>query len=188
MAESVTVDKASWLRAMNAEAEKNREARKETERGGVAAIKEGKYKEGAMTLYGAQVPWLQPLVLGAGSYALATMKVVTDIQVFKDHWWLRPLVMLGLGIWLQRRGHLWAAGLIASSSALFYQLYEAERDRKAKEEKKPASGVDDAGHPWAQEGRWVRTDTGGWALEPHRDHGAGERMAHRLWQEEHARR
>ena len=191
MAESVTVDKKSWLRAMNAEAEKNREARKETERGGVAAIKEGKYKAGAMTLYGAQVPWLQPLVLGAGTYALATMKAVTDIQVFKDHWWLRPLVILGIGLWLQRRGHAWAAGLIASGSALFYQLYEAEQDRKAKEEKKPAkttSGVDDAGYPWAQEGRWVRTDTGGWALEPHRDHGTGERIAHRLWQEEHARR
>jgi hypothetical protein len=182
--EMVTVDANSWRRAMNAEAEKRKEAaaeRRAQERGGITSIKQGRYKEGGLAIVGAQLPWLQPILLGGGLYALATMKAVTDIGVFKDHWWLRPLVILGIGIYLQRQGHVWAESVIASGSALLYQLYE---EHKAKEEKKPASGPEDVGYPWAQEGRWERTPNGGWALQP--PHGAGRRIAHRLFEEERA--
>jgi hypothetical protein len=196
----VTVNESTYDRNKR-DAEKFREheraLRQQGETAGIAALRAGKKGEGLMLVGGANAPALQSVIAGAGVYWLASSDFTKDIQVFKDHWWLKPLLIMGLGYWLWRRNNPWASAILASGSALFAQAWKSRP-----ESKKETSGPDEAGwwaegewhpheRPWlerdyAERGRWVETPAGGRVFMIDGPNArAAERMAERIF--EHAR-
>jgi hypothetical protein len=172
-------------------------AREGAERAGVKALKEGRKGEGLKLIGGANAPALQAIFGGAALYYLATGDWFANVQTFKDHWYLKPLLVIGIGYWLWRRQSTWAMALLSAGAALFVQAWKQEQDRKKKaEDAKKAggtntSGVDDAGRwDWSDDtygrGRWVETPSGGRA---YMTEGSGARAAERVAERvfEHAR-
>lgn len=166
-------------------------ARKKTEEEGVAAWKEGRKGE-ALKLFGsANAPAIQALLGGAGLFFLGTTEWL-NIQVFKDHWYLKPLIVLGIGLILWRRANSWAGVFLSAGAAMFMQALMKEQERKKRDEKAgTTSGVDDAGgFDWSDDtygrGRWIETPSGGRA---YMTEGAGARAAERIAERvfEHAR-
>jgi hypothetical protein len=179
--------------------------RQEGEAAGVRAYKEGKKGEALMLVGGANAPALQAVIGGAAVYWLAGSDFTKDIQVFKDHWWLKPLLIIGLGYWLWRKGNPWAAAILSSGAALFVAAWQSRSEAK-KDAKKEAAGPEEAGwwhdgewreHEWRERpwwerdhyerGRWVETPSGGRAfIAEGPATRAAERMADRIFFE-HAR-
>jgi hypothetical protein len=133
---------------------------------------------------------------------------VNKIDVFRDHWWLKPLLTLAVGWWLWRKGNPWAMTVLALGAALFVKAYldheEAEKAKKAQAQKTPASGpyFDEAGavagygYPGAYgapaygtsaygapAGRWIRTAQGTdmWLPEGQR-HDLADDLAGRIYE------
>jgi hypothetical protein len=171
-------------------------ARDEAERAGVTAWKEGRKGEGLKLMGGANAPVLQAIFGGAAIYYVAMSEWFANIQVFKDHWYLKPLLIIGIGYWLWRRQSPWAMALLSGGAALFVQAWKEEQAKKknkeAKKEGTNTSGFDDdAGRwDWSDDtygrGRWVETPNGGRA---YMTEGAGARAAERIAERvfEHAR-
>ena len=81
--------------------ELTRTHREQGEAASAAAYKAGKKGEALMMLGTANAPALQAVIAGGGLYWLAVSDFTKNIQVFKDHWWLKPLLIMGgaLGAW-----------------------------------------------------------------------------------------
>jgi hypothetical protein len=169
-----------------------RSHREHGEAAGLAAYKAGNKREALMLVGGANAPAIQAVIAGAGVYWLATSDFTKDIQVFKDHWWLKPLIVVGTGYWLWRKGHPWAVALLSSGAALFVGAW-----RSRPESKKEAAGPEEAGwwregerreeRPWwerdyYERGRWMETPGGGrvFVIDGPSSR-AAERMAERVF-------
>jgi hypothetical protein len=183
--------------------ELNKAHRERGEAAGVAAYKAGKKGEALMLMGGANAPALQAVIAGAGLYWLAVSDFTKNIQVFKDHWWLKPLLIVGGGYWLYRKGSPWAAAIMSTGAALFVQAWKARPESKdtAKDETKGPD--EEAGwwhegewrgreRPWGERdyyerGRWVESPNGGrvFVIDGPSSR-AAEHMAERIF--EHARR
>lgn len=188
----VTIPEKDYDRLKKAETKARADAklaRDDAERAGVTAWKEGRKGESLKLIGGANAPVLQAIFAGAASYFLATSEWFDKIGVFKDHWWLKPLLMLGLGYYFWRRQSPWASPLLAAGAALFAQAWKS---RPAAKKDNTTQGVDDdAGRfDWSDDtygrGRWVETPSGGRA---YMTEGAGARAAERIAERvfEHAR-
>jgi hypothetical protein len=195
----ITIKERDYNRLKEAEAKARadaKQARQEAERAGVTAWKEGRKGEGLKLMGGANAPALQAIFGGAALYYLATGDWFANVQSFKDHWYLKPLLVIGVGYWLWRRGSSWAMALLSAGAALFVQAWKQEQERKKEEEARKkggttTSGFDDAGRfDWSEDtygrGRWVETPNGGRA---YMTEGAGARAAERIAERvfEHAR-
>jgi hypothetical protein len=175
-------------------AEYAKNARTHTEHAGVTAWKEGRKGEALKLLGGANAPMFQAILGGAGLYYAGTSDWFSNIQVFKDHWYLKPLLVLGIGFWLWRKGNAWAGVFLSAGAALFVQaLKEDQRKRRDEEARKGGtntSGVDTGAFDWSDDtyghGRWIDTPSGARA---YMTEGAGARAADRIAERvfEHAR-
>ena len=142
------------------------------EQAGMEKWREGD-KKGALGIFaGSHAVVLESFLAGGGLYYLSQLQSVKDIELFKNNWWLKGLLMLGLGYYLWRRGSAWASAIIASAAATLVQAYnERDKDKKPAASAAPASGFDweDAGHE-------------DWRLpEGHRRERIGERIAGRVY-------
>lgn len=196
----ITIKERDYNRLKEAEAKARadaKHAREEAERAGVTAWKEGRKGESLKLMGGANAPALQAIFGGAALYYLATGDWFANVQSFKDHWYLKPLLVIGVGYWLWRRQNSWAMALLSAGAALFVQAWKQEQARKKKEEEAKkqggttTSGFDDAGRfDWSEDtygrGRWVETPSGGRA---YMTEGSGARAAERIAERvfEHAR-
>ena len=196
----VTVNEATYDR-LKRDAEAYREQarlhRQQGEAAGAAAYKAGRKGEALMLVGGANSPALQAVIAGAGIYWLASSDFTKDIQLFKDHWWLKPLIVMGGGYWFWRKGYAWGPAALSSGAALFVAAWKNRPDAK-----RETAGPDEAGwwqgnewhehrRPWLDQdtyelGRWVETPSGGRVfLTEGQGARAAERMAERIF--EHAR-
>jgi hypothetical protein len=174
----VVVSESQWRRWANDRA-KHREALRGGERAGWETVKSGKVGKGALMIGGANAPVLQSIFAGAAIYAVATSKWFEDMQFLKDHWYVKPLLILGLGYLLFRRGSPWAAAVISTGAALFVQAWK-ERPKDGK----PA----ETHGPEDETGRWewqAHEPRGSWQLGANGDRnwreGAGHAMADRVF-------
>ncbi len=111
--------------------------------------KDGRKGEAIFSLAKGSTPFVQPVLGGAAIYYIATGKWFDNIQVFKDHWWLKPLVILGLGWWLLKKASPWAQAVLAGGAAMFVQAWKARPSSDSSD----SSGPGEAGAPlydWSQ--------------------------------------
>jgi hypothetical protein len=147
---------------------------------------------------------LRTAVAGMAIYYAATSDWFDKIELFRDHWWLKSVVVMALGYWLYQRQSQWAGPVIAAGAAMFVEAWrtrpvDATKAAKAKADAPKAKtdtttqGPDeDAGHwdwvddTYGRRGRWVETPNGGrsYITQGHGAH-AAERIAERVF--EHAR-
>ena len=122
-------------------------AREQAEKAGVAAWKAGRKGEGLMLMGGANAPMLQAVFTGAALYWAATGDWFNKITLFKEHWWLKPLLALAFGYWLFRRQSPWAGPALATAAALFVQAWKA-RPESRKDKGRDTQGPDDDAGRW----------------------------------------
>jgi hypothetical protein len=164
--------------------------REQGEAAGIAAIRAGRKKEGLMAIGGANAPAIQAVIAGAGLYWLAVSDFTKNLPLFKDHWWAKPLAILGGGYWLYRKGNPWAVSIMSTGAALFVAAWKTRP-----ESKEEAKGPEEAG--WWREGasgepdyhdagRWLEAPSGArvFAVDAPSSR-AAERMAERIF--EHAK-
>lgn len=192
----ITITQRDYNRLKEAEAQARADAksmREGAERSGIRAWKEGRKGEGLKLLGGANAPALQAVFGGAALYYIASGDWFSNMQVFKDHWYLKPLLILGIGYWFWRRQSPWAMALLSAGAAMFVQAWKEVQGKKKNERKdNTTQGVDDdAGRwDWSEDtygrGRWVETPSGSRA---YMTEGAGARAAERIAERvfEHAR-
>jgi hypothetical protein len=228
MANDVTISGSQYKRLQEAEALVKAEAKIEREMAGPgewlmareeakvdahlthgkgwAGIKERYRAEGAKPiLIDAGKAALRTVFAGAAIYYIATSDYLDKISVFRDHWWLKSLVVMALGYWLLRRQSPWAAAVLAAGAAMFVEAWRtrpsakdaAAKDAAAKNALAKKDGTtqgpdDDAGRwdwvddTYGRHGRWEETPHGGrsYVTQGHGAHSA-ERIAERVFQ--HAR-
>jgi len=75
---------------------------------------------------------------GAGAVIalLANIDSVKKSKEVKDHWWLLPVGVVGIGYMLRKRRHAYAGAVVAVGGALFALAYAAQKE--AEEAKKKA--------------------------------------------------
>lgn len=138
---------------------------------------------------------LQTVFAGAAIYYVATGDWFSKMAVFRDHWWLKPLVVMGLGYWLLRQKSSWAGALLAAGAAMFVEAWRARPVAAPPPPKKVATtegpdaeagGWDWVDDTYGRRGRWVETPNRGrtYVTEGHGAQ-AAERIAERVF--EHAR-
>lgn len=164
-------------------------AREQAERAGMSAWKAGRKGEGLKLMGGANAPALQAAFTGAALYYVATGEWFNKIQLFQEHWWLKPLLVLGYGYWLWRRQSSWAFAVLSAGAAMFVQAWKARPS--AKKDNTTQGPDDEAGRwDWSEDtygrGRWIETPHGGHA---YLTEGSGARSAERIAERvfEHAR-
>lgn len=195
----ITIPEKDYDRLKRAETQARADAklaREHAEHAGVTAWKAGRKGEGLKLLGGANAPALQAILGGAGLYYAASSDWFGNIKAFKDNWFLKPLLVIGIGLWLWRRQSTWAGVFLSAGAAMFMQALKEEQERKKRDEEAKAkggttSGVDDTGRfDWSEDtygrGRWVDTPSGARA---YMTEGAGARAADRIAERvfEHAR-
>jgi len=135
---------------------------------------EGKAKagrKGEAVVFGlkSHEPVLQSVFTGAAVYWLATSDWFDGIDVFKDNWFLKPLIVLGLGYWLFKKGSPFGTALLTAGAVLFMQGWKTrpKGEKKGKKQDATAEGVDEAGrYDWSADtygagGEWAPTPSGG---------------------------
>lgn len=138
---------------------------------------------------------LQTVFAGAAIYYVATGDWFNKISLFRDHWWLKSLVVMGLGYYLLRQKSPWAGALLAAGAAMFVQAWRARPGAKTDPAKPDGTtqGPDEEAGRWdwvddtyGRRGRWAETPNGGRTYVT-AGHGAqtAERIAERVF--EHAR-
>jgi hypothetical protein len=195
----VTISESHYNKLKEAESKARAEAklvREEAERAGLTAWKAGRKGEGLKLMGGANAPALQAVFAGAAIYYVATGDWFSKIELFKEHWWLKPLLVLGIGYWLWRRQSPWAYAVLSAGAAMFVQAWKARPESKKDGAKKDGTtqGPDDeAGRwDWSEDtygrGRWIDTPHGGQAyLTEGAGARAAERIAERVFEHAHAR-
>ena len=111
----------------------------------IEVYKKGDKAHGMLSFAGAQAPLLHPVLAGAVIYAVVTSSYFDKIELFKNHWLLKPLLVFLLGYYLFRKQSPWAQAVLAASAILFVKAWK-ERPQNAKE----AAGPDDD----EDAGRW----------------------------------
>jgi len=79
-------------------------------------------------------------IAGAGALValLANLDDIRGSKEAKDHWWLIPLGIVGIGYMLRRRGNPYASAVMAVGGALFALAYAAQRAaEKAQAQQQP---------------------------------------------------
>lgn len=138
------------------------------ESAGMAEYKRGNKKGGLGLMYGANAVAVESVLAGGALYYLAKLKAVTDIQVFKDHWWLKGLLAMGFGYWLFRRGSAWAPAVLSAAAAMLVEAYQNK-------DKAPATT---SGFEW-EEGEEAGAED--WRRLPERRERMGERLRDRVY-------
>jgi HAMP domain-containing protein len=170
---------------------------------GWAGMKERYLAEGAKPmLIDAGKAALRTVFAGAAIYYVATSDYLDKIAVFRDHWWLKPVVVMALGYWLLRRQSPWAPAVLAAGAAMFVEAWRtrpldpkdaaAKKDALAKKDATTQGPDEDAGHwdwvddTYGRRGRWTETPSGGRSYVTQGNGAqAAERIAERVFQ--HAR-
>ena len=114
-------------------------ARERAEHAGTTAWKEGHKGLAAKLWGGANAPALQAIAGGAAVYYAATYWL-SNFETFKKHWWLRPLLVIGLGYVLWRRQSRWAMALLSAGAAMFVQAWKEEQEKKKLTSSRSESG------------------------------------------------
>lgn len=137
---------------------------------------------------------LQTVFAGALIYYVATSDWFDKIALFKDHWWMKALLVMGLGYWLYRKQSPWAAAVLSAGAAMFVQAWrarpvaksDAKKDATTQGPDEDAGGWDWVDDTYGRRGRWQETPSGGrsYITDGHGAH-AAERIAERVF--EHAR-
>jgi hypothetical protein len=132
--------------------------------GGEAAAKEA-FKSGkrgdALSIFGSTYePAWRAALGGAGTYLLLTSDWFKDIKLFQDHWYLKPLIALGIGLWLWRRGNVWAQGIIAAAAAMFIKAYQERPGAKGSGQKPADAAGFDWERPWEEPALPANRNTG----------------------------
>ena len=120
----------------------------------------GMYGEWGLTLAKRNKQAFTTILAGALGWYLVSNKTWSDkIALFKDHWWLKPLLVLVAGWYLWRRQNPYATIVLALGAALFAQAWKTEQNKK----NPPGTESGDAGAPYdwdAAAGEWVKSGTG----------------------------
>ena len=155
----------------------------------IEVYREGSKARGAMGFLGAQTPILAPIAIGALIYAVANSSMLDKIEFLKNHWVLKPLLIIALGYYLYRKNWPYAHAVLAVGAALFVKAWK-ERPEAAKE----AAGPDDedAGRwewdrrdSWREREDWRAAERRAQLHSAHRAEHNAERLADRIF--EHAR-
>jgi hypothetical protein len=180
---NVVVDEGQFTRMRNALKEWNAR-RPAGEAEAMEVYKSGNKAQGVLSFAGAQAPMLQPLLAGAVIYAVVTSSYFDKIEIFKNQWFMKPLLVLGLGYYLFRKNSPWAQAVLAAAGILFlkgyYERPEAKKEAAAAKEAavaKEAAGPDDE-----DAGRWEWDRRDEWRdREREREHWRhAERRAQRI--------
>lgn len=113
--------------------------------------------------------------VGALIAFISTMEDIKKIEIFKKHWWLLPVLTMGIGYWLKRKGNAHASSVVAAGAVMFVVEW-----RKQPKDPPPAappaqtSGFDTGAlpgntYPTGIGMGWVQNPMGGWyrvALPP----------------------
>ena len=145
--------------------------------------------------YSAGKSALRNALAGAAIYYFATTDWFNKITLFRDHWWLKPLLVLGAGYMLLRQKSPWAGALLAAGLAMFVEAWRSRPVAAAAPPKRDGTtqGPDEDAGRWdwvddtyGRRGRWVETPNRGrtYVTEGHGAQ-AAERIAERVF--EHAR-
>ena len=192
---NIVVDEGKFDRMRNRLREWNAR-RPEGEAEAITIYKQGNKAQGVMSFAGAQAPMLKPLLAGAVIYAVVTSEWIDKIEFLKKYWFLKPLLVLGLGYYLFRKNSPWAQAVLAAAAIMFVKAWK-ERPSDDKAKAKEAAGVDDedAGRwEWDRHENWrEREHLRDWRdaerrarfLGEHRAERNAERLAGRIF--EHAR-
>ena len=187
---NIVVDEGKFDRMRNKLREWNAR-RPEGEAEAITIYKQGNKAQGVMSFAGAQAPMLKPLLAGAVIYAVVTSEWIDKIEFLKKYWFLKPLLVLGLGYYLFRKNSPWAQAVLAAAAIMFVKAWkERPSDDKDKAKAKEAAGLDDedAGRwEWDRHEDWREREAAqrGRALGEGRAERNAERLAGRIF--EHAR-
>jgi hypothetical protein len=176
---SVTMPESEWKRLKNRASAASKERvdkRRAGESAGLERVKKGEVAGGLLEIGGANAPAITALIGGAAIYAIATSRWFSDMEIFKNHWYLRSLAMIALGYYLFRKGSPWGTALMAAGGGLFVQDWKVRpgsTDTKGPEE--------DAGAV-----NWSEIPRGKWHELPgvgrvYREEHAGAHMADRVF-------
>lgn len=142
MADTVTMD-ASHYEKMQAKAAGHRA--------------EGMYGEWGLTVAKKNQVAFATLIGGAvGWYFLSNKSWSDKIALFREHWWLKPLLVLVAGWYLWRRQNKYATIVLALGAALFAQAWRAYQNKTAKPGEVVDTGDAESPYAWdAGSGTWV---------------------------------
>ena len=159
MAEEILVDRKYFARLEreNARMQEHIKGVHGGEKAAKEAFKSGNKGEALSILGTAYAPAWRAGLAGAGTYLLLMSDWFKDVQLFKDHWYLKPLLALGVGLWLWRRGNPWAAGIIAAAAAMFVKAYQERPEAKKKQ---PEAAGFDWERPWEEPALPANRNTG----------------------------
>jgi hypothetical protein len=112
----------------------------------------------AVAVYRDDKGGLVSAAAGAAVMFVATMDSVKDMKLFKEHWWLLPVLVLLVGWWLRKKGNRYGTAIMAAGAALFVKAWReqpADDKDKKKQSDGETKGVDDDAY-YTRDGRWVR--------------------------------
>ena len=112
----------------------------------------------------------------AGGFWLLQNDAINKIKVFAENWFLKGLVLLAAGYWLWKKRNQWWGIVVGLGATTLAMDYKAHQDA---EEKKPASGVDEAGAPLYD---WQVGPDGRAAFGPKQRNDLADQLAGRVFQ------
>lgn len=123
--------------------------------------------------------------VGALIAFIATMEDIKKSELFRKNWWLLPVMIMGIGYWLKRKGNAHASSIVAAGAVMFVVEWrkqpkdEPQAQAPAPQQKPQTSGFQDTGalypsypgtvHPMGIGMGWIQNPGGGWyrvALPP----------------------
>jgi hypothetical protein len=140
-------------------------------------------KAGAMTLAKegptSNKTLLMTIAATAGGFWLLQTEAIKKIELFAKHWYLKGLLLLAAGYWLWKKRNAWwgiVVGLGATTLAMDYKAHHDEEEKG--KEKKPTSGVEEAGAPLYD---WQVGPDGRAAFGPRQRNDLADQMAGRVF-------